>query len=274
MLRKFLAGKKKVEEKTSKEERVLSGKDRLIELLIHDLTGPLAIASTSTASLINRMDHYGALNDKQRRLAERTLRNIRKTQVLLQEMVEVFQSEEGLFKCEFFRIEEIVKGALMDVLEGADPQLTERLHGEKAFEEWKKVVRPQGISIEIDGKYRHSPFCHDPKKVRQVLRNLISNAWKYRSEKMHVMVRGDQDLILSVINDGVVIPPEAQEEVFKRFVRLNDRARPDVPGLGLGLTGVKALVDAMGGDVSLASNEESGTCFTVRIPAIESNNQG
>jgi len=270
MLRKFLMGKGKAEGESSKEERVLSGKDRLIELLIHDLTGPLAIASSSAASLINRIDHYGALNDKQRRLVERALRNIRKAQVLLQEMVEVFQSEEGFFKCEFFRVEEIVKGALMDVLEGADPQLTERLHGEKALEGWRRVVEPQGISIEIDGKYRHSPFCHDPKKVRQVLRNLISNAWKYRSQKLHVVIRGDQDLLISVVNDGVVIPPEAQEAVFKRFVRLKDGGRPDVPGLGLGLTGVKALVEAMGGDVSLVSNEESGTCFTVRIPPIQS----
>ena len=270
MLRKILIGKRKAEEKDSKEERVLNGKDQLIELLIHDLAGPLAIASTSTASLINKADQYGTLNENQRRLAERTLRNIRKTQSLLQEMVEIFKSEEGLFKCEFFRVDEIVKRALIDTLEVTDPQLTERLHGGKTLEEWKKVVEPEGISIEIDGKYSHSPFCHDPKKVRQVLRNLISNAWKYRSQKMHVVIRGDQDIIVSVVNDGVVIPPEAQEAVFKRFVRLQDRGRPDVPGLGLGLTGVKALVEAMGGEISLVSNEESGTCFTVRIPPIQS----
>ena len=87
---------------------------------------------------------------------------------------------------------------------------------------------------------------------------------------MHVVIRGDPDLFFSVVNDGIVIPPEAQEAVFKRFVRLNGGGRPDVPGLGLGLTGVKALVEAMGGDVSLVSNEESGTCFTVRIPPIQS----
>ena len=270
MLKKFLTGKKKADEKSSNGERVLKGKDRLIELLIHDLAGPLSIASASMGSLIDRPDQYGTLNDKQRRLAERTRRNIRKTQGLLQEMVELFQSEEGLFKCEFFRIDEIVKRALIDILEVADPQLTERLHGEKDVEQWKKVVEPEGISIDIDGKYGHSPFCHDPKKVRQILRNLISNAWKYRSRKMHVMIRGEQDIFVSVVNDGVVIPPEAQEAVFNRFVRLNDTERPDVPGLGLGLTGVKALVEAMGGEITLVSDEESGTCFTVRIPPIQS----
>ena len=87
---------------------------------------------------------------------------------------------------------------------------------------------------------------------------------------MHVMIRGEQDIFVSVVNDGVVIPPEAQEAVFNRFVRLNDTERPDVPGLGLGLTGVKALVEAMGGEITLVSDEESGTCFTVRIPPIQS----
>ena len=65
-----------------------------------------------------------------------------------------------------------------------------------------------------------------------------------------------------------------QELIFERFVRLNDEKRPDVPGLGLGLTGVKALVQAMDGEIKLTSAEGAGTKFMVRIPPIQSNLNG
>jgi len=49
-------------------------------------------------------------------------------------------------------------------------------------------------------------------------------------------------------------------------VRVNEKKLPYVPGLGLGLTGVKTLVEAMGGEIKLESQEGCGTRFIVRIP--------
>jgi len=71
-------------------------------------------------------------------------------------------------------------------------------------------------------------------------------------------------------DDGIGIPQEDQEAIFKRFVRLNSEKRPYVPGLGLGLTGVKTLVEAMEGEITLESQEGVGTRFKVRIPPISS----
>jgi signal transduction histidine kinase len=59
-----------------------------------------------------------------------------------------------------------------------------------------------------------------------------------------------------------------QENIFGPFLRLNDKKRTNVPGLGLGLTGVKALVEAMGGKIALLSGEGFGTRFTVQIPSL------
>ena len=94
----------------------------------------------------------------------------------------------------------------------------------------------------------------------------MGNALKYRRERMGVMISGETDLIVSIEDDGIGIPLEDQEAIFGRFVRLNASQRPHVPGLGLGLTGVKTLVGAMGGEISLESREGVGTRFTVRIP--------
>ena len=94
----------------------------------------------------------------------------------------------------------------------------------------------------------------------------MSNAMKYRRERMGVKISGEADLLVMVEDDGIGIPLEDQEIIFKRFVRVNEKNFPSVPGLGLGLTGVKTLVEAMGGEITLESQEGCGTRFIVRIP--------
>jgi signal transduction histidine kinase len=84
---------------------------------------------------------------------------------------------------------------------------------------------------------------------------------------MEVKISGEADLVVSVEDDGIGIPLKDQELIFKRFVRLAGEKRASVPGLGLGLTGVKALVEAMGGEITFESREGVGTRFVVRIPA-------
>ena len=257
---------KKPKEKEEGSEQATPGqKERLFDLLIHDLAGPLAIASTSTANLLHKAERYGALSESQKRVLERVERNVEKAQNLLHEMVEILRSEEGLFQRDFFSIEKTVQDSLLDALEMQTPHAVEKLclvNGP----EFRSCLKEYGINVEITGKYCESPFCHDQKKIRQILRNLIGNALKYRKERLGVMISGETDLVVSIEDDGIGIPLADQEAIFGRFVRLNADQRPHVPGLGLGLTGVKTLVGAMGGEISLESREGVGTRFTVRIP--------
>ena len=259
--------KKPIKEKEEGSEQATpSQKERLFDLLIHDLAGPLAIASTSTTNLLHKAERYGPLSESQTHILERVERNIEKAQNLLQEMVEILRSEEGLFQREFFLIEKTVQDSLLDAMEMHTPHAVEKLCMVQGSEEFRSCLKEFGIVVEITGKYCESPFCHDQKKIRQILRNLIGNALKYRRERMGVMISGETDLIVSIEDDGIGIPLEDQEAIFGRFVRLNASQRPHVPGLGLGLTGVKTLVGAMGGEISLESREGVGTRFTVRIP--------
>ncbi len=108
---------------------------------------------------------------------------------------------------------------------------------------------------------------HDQKKVGQIIRNLVSNALKYRKKTMKLSVAGDHDLVISVEDDGQGIPTEKQDTVFKRFCSVkSDKNAPE--GLGFGLSCVKNIIEAMGGEISLKSGEESGSCFVVRIPTL------
>jgi signal transduction histidine kinase len=263
-VRKLLEKGKTIDSKKESE------KGPLLDLLIHDLTGPLSVVSTSAAGLLLRESRYGPLTDQQKRLVERILRNVRKAQTLLHEMIEISRGEEGLFQKEFFPVEGILKESLLDVLEIESPQMVEKLSVKKNLEESRPLLEGHGIFITITGRYCQAPFCHDHKKVQQILRNLFSNAMKYRRSRVEVCVSGEIDLCISFEDDGVGIPVEEQEAIFDRFVRLKEKRHTGIPGLGLGLTGVKALLEAMRGDITVASHEGTGARFVVRIPPLPS----
>jgi len=246
----------------------MNSKKDLVDLLIHDLTGPLAVVSTSAGALLNKADRYGPLTESQRRVVDRIFRNSRKAQALIEDMIEIYRAEENLFQSDLFSVSDPLRESLLEALETVVPQVVENL----CFDNQKEVealFESEGISIQVRGKYCKSPFCHDRKKLQQILRNLISNGLKYRRERIRIVVTGDEDLFISVEDDGCGIAPERQETLFKRFVRLEDGNRGDLQGTGLGLWGVKLLVETMGGDVRVESCQEAGARFTIRIPPLQ-----
>lgn len=245
-------------------------KDYLYDLLVHDLTGALAVVTVTVNNLLSKTDRYGPLSESQRKCVERVQRNTQKAQGLVQDILEVARSEENLFHSSRFAIGELIQEAILDTLEAVNPGAIEEISAPPDEAELKKALGRYGISWTVSGRYATSPFSHDRKKVLQILRNLASNALKYRAHLMDVLVSGDSDLIIRVSNDGPGIPEEDREAVFKRFVRMQNDAAKDVPGLGLGLFCIKALVEGMHGEISLGSREGFSTCFTVRIPSLQS----
>lgn len=246
----------------------MSKKDNLIDLLIHDLAGPISIISTSTNSLLIKEHQYGPLTNRQRQTLERILRNTSKAQTLLREMVEIYRSEEGLFHCGNFMIAEALNESILDALDIVNPVLAGKLAFVKRDDAFYRILEDNGVLVECTGRYCQMPFYHDQKKVQQVLRNLISNALKYRKEQVKISISGDSDLIIYVRDDGPGIPSAQLENVFTRFGVLKEKSREEskTPGFGFGMSCVKILVDVMGGEINLESKEGDGTCFAVRVP--------
>jgi signal transduction histidine kinase len=246
---------------------VMTHKDTLVDLLIHDLTGPLSIVATSVNNLLNKEERYGPYNDSHKEALRRVKRNADKAKALLQEIIEVYRSEEGLFRKEHFLVEEVLRDALRDAVEVVKPDVAEALCNATGKDDLDRILQNNGIYIEIKGKYSNSPFIHDQKKVGQIIRNLISNALKYRKKEIKLSIAGDVDLLISVEDDGQGIPKEKQDYIFKRFLSLEkNKGAPE--GLGFGLSCVKSIIETMGGDISLKSGEEGGSCFTARIPPL------
>lgn len=109
----------------------------------------------------------------------------------------------------------------------------------------------------------------DKKDIRGLVSNLLVNAVKYNRQGGAVDVSLSSlngQAMLKVRNDGEPIPSEHQRRVFERFFRVDSGRSKVVGGTGLGLSIVKHVVDTLGGTVSLESNSENGTAFTVRLP--------
>src|SRR5262249_56367307 len=99
--------------------------------------------------------------------------------------------------------------------------------------------------------------------------NLISNALKFSARDATVTVRLRHDdgfVSVAVIDTGDGIPTVEQEHLFDRFARSETAIERGVPGAGLGLAVVKAIVEAHRGAVELASVVGEGTTVTMRLP--------
>jgi two-component system sensor histidine kinase KdpD len=107
----------------------------------------------------------------------------------------------------------------------------------------------------------------DPVQMAQVLHNLIENALKYTSGEIEVAAEADESAVrLSVADRGPGLPPELSGEMFEPFVRARHLRESAVPGVGLGLTICRGLVEAHGGTLSALPRHGGGTVFEVRLP--------
>jgi two-component system phosphate regulon sensor histidine kinase PhoR len=112
------------------------------------------------------------------------------------------------------------------------------------------------------------PVRCDEAMLRQVLANLIDNAIKYSSGPVVVKLSDDDGRArIDVTDDGPGIPPSEQDRIFDKFYRLDAPMSSGVGGSGLGLYISRAIVDQMGGSLSVRSSLDSGSTFTVTLPA-------
>ena len=113
----------------------------------------------------------------------------------------------------------------------------------------------------------------DPRRTAQVFVNLLSNAIKYGPAEAVISVTAaedDGDLKISVADRGPGIPPEQVGHVFRRFVYLGTGDERAQSGIGLGLSVVKAIVEAQGGQVGVANRPGGGAVFWFTLPIVAS----
>ena len=107
----------------------------------------------------------------------------------------------------------------------------------------------------------------DALKIKQILSNLLSNAIKYtiKGNVTFEVRESNNEMIFKIIDDGIGIPQEKQQELFKPFSRIDNNENL-IEGSGFGLFVVKGLVDLLNGTIDVKSEAGKGSLFLVKIP--------
>lgn len=108
-----------------------------------------------------------------------------------------------------------------------------------------------------------------PRRMRQLLQNLISNAVKFRRPDVpcQVRIRGDVVdgwAVITIQDNGIGIDPQYFDKIFQAFTRLHTRF--EYPGTGIGLAMCRKIVAFHGGTIEVQSEQGKGSTFTVRLP--------
>jgi signal transduction histidine kinase len=113
------------------------------------------------------------------------------------------------------------------------------------------------------------PMRVDREAMARSLLNLVNNALKYSQDRKYIGVnlyRDNGSVKLEVVDQGIGIPHQEQEKIFEKFYRVGDPLVHNTKGSGLGLSLVRHIVEAHGGDVSVDSAPGQGSKFTIELP--------
>ena len=237
------------------------------EFLVHDLKVPLAVIEAGLLSLLQKTDKYGPLTDQQTKVLERALRNTIVTRTLVNDALELGRSSAGIINKHDFDISRFIGETLIEVFDLSDQALAEEIRGKRSLLELKETLARRGIFLEIPEDLWRRQLCLDESKVRQVFRNLLNNALKYRKNRVALNLETrNQCLCISVGDDGEGIPSSYHQKIFECYFQMGMKTDHCVRGHGLGLAGVQVLIEDMGGELLLESDSGKGATFTVKIP--------
>jgi signal transduction histidine kinase len=139
----------------------------------------------------------------------------------------------------------------------------------QAAELYADVAEAKQIKLELQ-EGEAAPVFVDAVRTRQAVANLIDNAIKYTSDGGAVnlrVYRENGDALLEVRDSGPGVPEAEQPRIWERLYR-GDQSRSQ-SGLGLGLSLVRAIVEAHGGKVTVRNAPDRGAVFELRLPASE-----
>ncbi|MDX6415237.1 MAG: hypothetical protein QOH23_2647 [Gaiellaceae bacterium] len=219
-------------------------KDALLATVSHELRTPLT-------SIIGYLDLLGTgdtpLNAEDANYLEIAQRNALRLQHMVEDLLFLARLDDGAFSLDNKEI---------DLVQAAGD----------AIASTRLLAETKSMTLDLDAP-EHAYVRADPKRIGQALDNLISNALKFTPAGGRVGVSIDvrDDLVLlSVTDSGCGIPESEQEQLFERFFRSSTTAH--LPGTGLGLVIVKAIVETHGGSITYESAESEGTTFTLSLP--------
>jgi signal transduction histidine kinase len=225
-------------------------REDLFGLVSHELRTPLT-------SIIGYLDLVlepdGGLSEERRQFLEVVDRNARRLLRLVEDLLFTAQAEAGRLPVELESGHVELRDVLSEAVEAARPR-----------------ARTRGIDLERTHDDGGPAICRgDRDRLGQVVDNLIANALKFTPEGGRVTARlttSATEATIEVSDSGPGVPADEHARLFERFYRSPHAIDQAVPGLGLGLSIVKSIVEAHGGRIGVRSHRSGGATFELALP--------
>jgi GAF domain-containing protein/nitrogen-specific signal transduction histidine kinase len=232
-------------------------KSEFVATVSHELRTPMTSIRGYTDVLL--MGAAGAMNENQTHFLNIIKSNTERLNILVNDLLDVSRIESGrvTLSPQALDLREIAEDVIEDVLRRSQEE-----------------NKPMGLSLDVPQKL---PFVYgDVERVRQIMANLVFNAYHYTPEngtiKVHIQpLNGSHEVQVDVEDNGVGISLEDQERVFQRFYRGEHPLVLATPGTGLGLSIVKQIVEMHNGRIWMKSSgiPGEGSTFSFTLPVHE-----
>jgi len=234
-----------------KQKRLSEMKNDFVNNMTHELKTPI-----STISLASQMLNDRSIPDEQKNLGQIS-RIIQAESKQLGFQVErvlqmaIFDHGELKLKSEEVDLHDVIESVAQNILLQLD-----RRNGKLEF-------LPEAETAVVQGDLMH---------LTNVISNLLENAMKYTSRTPEISISSrneDDQVVISVSDNGIGISKENQKRIFDKFYRVPTGNVHNVKGFGLGLSYVKLIVEQHGGSISLKSELNKGSRFDIHLPLQE-----
>ncbi|MCG2784079.1 MAG: PAS domain S-box protein [Anaerolineae bacterium] len=224
-------------------------KSQLLAKVSHELRTPLGAVFGYAELLQNRL--FGPLNDEQQDAADNIVDSANYLNTMISELLDQAQIE--------------ARSVQLRILPFSPTELAERVVSTMSV-----LAEKKGLSLTHSvAPNLPESLMGDAKRLQQILINLTGNAIKFTtSGSIHIdLLRPDrQHWAMCVSDTGAGIPKEAQGYIFEPFRQVDNAITHYNRGTGLGLSITKQLVELMGGQISLESEVDKGSIFTIILP--------
>ncbi len=229
-------------------------KDNFLSIASHELRTPMSVIRGYADFLLS--GKFGPLNDQQKNFLQKILANVNHLTKLVNDMLDVHKLEAG--KMEFVRESVSLRKLLEESVSEHQILLQEK-------QQTLTFFNPQNVEPTLET---------DPEKVRLVLANLISNAYKFTPRKGNIEVclqpQPESDLwLVQVIDDGIGVSANDKNGLFEKFQQVDNSLQKKYTGTGLGLSICREIIQALGGEIWIEDNAKakSGSIFNFTLPA-------
>ncbi len=248
--------KQNLKEAKQYSDSLLKSREQLIATVSHDLKTPL-----NTIVGYSELFENTPLNNKQKHYIEQITHSSNFINKLADDLLDLSKLDAGKLSIEhvLFSLEKLIR------------------ENTKAIQEIH-LQKPIDLTISIDSFIKGNQFKSDPIRIRQIINNLVGNAFKFTEQGQilitakHLSVNKDIAAIeIAVKDSGIGISKEKQQLIFKEFTQAETVTAHKFGGSGLGLAISKKLTDLLKGTLKVESSLGAGSTFILTLPLVRIN---